>query len=52
MFRGSLFRTFSSEVFDNAQKNQCFETPLRKSKLGFILKNESWTGNFLRALEF
>ena len=52
MFGGSLFRTFASEVFESQNTDSCGLCLLIKSKLGFILKNDSWTGNFLRALEF
>ena len=51
-FGGSLFRTFASEVLESQNTDSCGRCPLRKSKLGFILKNKSWTGNFLRALKF
>ena len=52
MFGGSLFRTFASEVLESQNNDSCERCPLRKSKLGFILKNEGWTGTFLRALKF
>ena len=38
MFGGSLFRTFASEVLESQNTDSCVRCPVRKSKLGFMLK--------------